>query len=629
MCGINGFIRNTTNIDESLINIMNKQIIHRGPDDSGIFNENILDKHVGLGMQRLSIIDLDSGQQPMCSKDGNLVIVFNGEIYNFKSLKNELTKTSQVSFETNSDTEVILKLYEVYGTKSFEMLDGMFAFTILDKEKNKIYLVRDFFGEKPLYFTKQRSGFYWASELKSIKKIIPESLSLCQEAIELFFQLTYIPSPYSIYENVFKLLPNHFLEIDIKTNNFNQFEISNTKAEDSKSQMSFEAAKSKTKELVTQSVISRCISDVPVGTFLSGGVDSSIVSLCLANYKKTPIDTFSMGFEKKSFDETEKSRLVAKRIGSHHHEFIVKPEDIKEDIHKVLLNYDEPFADSSALPTYLLSKLTSKHVKVALTGDGGDEVFGGYNKYYMGKLNAKYTNFVPKTLHNKISDFVYKLTDSKTDQRGKRYKLKRFLDSLNYDGEFYNNIISLGFQNEELSNLFISNLKSNVLNQLVSKNSTTLNDFRSVDKQISLEGDLLVKVDRASMQNSIECRSPFLNKKLWQFTNKLPDNYLINGWNKKHILKEAFKNEFPDNFLNKSKKGFGVPVGDWLRGFLKKELLSYTEEKILIDQGLFNVNYIQELVYNHINQKQDNTFRVWCFYCFQKWYFNQHLKSVL
>ena len=288
------------------------------------------------------------------------------------------------------------------------------------------------------------------------------------------------------------------------------------------------------------------------------------------------------------------------------------------------MNYDEPFADSSALPTYLLSKLTRKHVKVALTGDGGDEVFGGYNKYYMGKLNRKYTSIVPENIHNQISSFAFKLANDKSDKRGKRYKLKRFLQSLNYDGEFYNNIISLGFQSTELCNLLRNKSNFNALNQLVNNNSSeTLKDFKSIDKQISLEGDLLVKVDRVSMLNSIECRSPFLNKELWQFTNTLPDNYLINGWNKKYILKEAFKNDFPNDFLNKSKKGFGVPVGDWLRGFLKKELLHYIEDKLLNDQDIFNVDYTQKLVYNHLNQMEDNTFRLWCFYCFQKWYFNQ------
>lgn len=625
MCGINGFVKNTTNIDKSLLNMMNNQIIHRGPDDFGVFNYNFLDKHVGLGMRRLSIIDLESGQQPIISSDGNIVLVFNGEIYNFQSLKDKLIKSHQVEFETSSDTEVILKLYQTYGTKSFDMLDGMFAFSILDKLKNKIYIARDFFGEKPLYYTKQNSGLYWGSELKSIKKVLPESLSLSQKAIELYFQLTYIPSPYSIYEDVFKLLPNHYLEIDIKTNEYNQIEISNSKAEESKGDISFDTAKSKTRGLVTESVISRAVSDVSIGTFLSGGVDSSIVSLCLANHKETPIETFSMGFEKKSFDETDKSKLVAKLIGSHHHEFIVKPSDIKEDIHNVLLNYDEPYADSSALPTYLLSKMTSQHVKVALTGDGGDEVFGGYNKYYMGKLNAKYTSFVPKNLHNQINKFVYKLANEKSDKRGKRYKLKRLLQSLNYEGEFYNNIISLGFQNNELSNLLKNKSNFDVLKLLVKNSSPkTLKDFRSVDKQISLDGGLLVKVDRASMLNSIECRSPFLNKELWAFTNSLPDNYLINKWDKKYILKQAFKDDFPDNFLNKPKKGFGVPVGDWLRGFLRKELLSYTNENLLKDQGIFNIDYTQKIVQNHVNLKEDNTFRVWCFFCFQNWYFNSY-----
>jgi asparagine synthase (glutamine-hydrolysing) len=329
-----------------------------------------------------------------------------------------------------------------------------------------------------------------------------------------------------------------------------------------------------------------------------------------------------MGFEKKSFDETDKSKLVAKLIGSHHHEFIVNPENMQANLNDVILNYDEPFADSSALPTYLLSKLTSKHVKVALTGDGGDEVFGGYNKYYIGKLNTTYTSIVPPSMHKELKKILGYLIRHKTDNRGKRFKIRKLLEAVNYEGDFYNNIISLGFQNKELLKLFSFQHKFDSLQSLTSiKSPKDLKDFRAIDKQISLEGDMLVKVDRASMMNSIECRSPFLNKELWSFTNSLPDHYLIKNWDKKHILKEAFKTDFPNHFLDKSKKGFGVPVGDLLRNLLKKELISYIDKTTLNKQGIFNVDYISKLVLNHVDGKEDNTFRVWCFYCFQKWYF--------
>ena len=332
-----------------------------------------------------------------------------------------------------------------------------------------------------------------------------------------------------------------------------------------------------------------------------------------------------MGFEKKSFDETDKSRLVSKLIGSKHHEFIVSTKSLEEEIDNVILNYDEPFADSSALPTYLVSKLTSKHVKVALTGDGGDEVFGGYNKYYMGELNSIYTRFLPKSVHSQILKSIKLITYSKEDKRGKRYKIRRLLESINYDGNFYKNIISLAFQGNELNDLLFDNNTNFLQTYFDNKNIKSLSDFRNLDKNISLEGDMLVKVDRASMLNSIECRSPFLNKKLWNFTNTLPDDFLMKGWNKKYILKQAFNEYFPSQFLEKSKKGFTIPVGDWLRTILKNELLMYIELSFLKKQNIFNCEYIIPIVINHIESKYDNTFRVWTFYCFQKWYYKNFM----
>jgi asparagine synthase (glutamine-hydrolysing) len=263
-----------------------------------------------------------------------------------------------------------------------------------------------------------------------------------------------------------------------------------------------------------------------------------------------------------------------------------------------------------------------------LTGDGGDEVFGGYNKYYMGKLNQKYISLIPQCIHKRGLSLANKLLASNEDSRGFKFKANRLLNSINYEGDFYYNIISLGFNESELKDMFQSNVYTpSVLNYykdntLVKNNS--LGNFRAIDKQISLEGDMLVKVDRTSMLASLECRAPFLNKELWDFTNQLPDNYLINGWDKKHILKEAFQEYFPKDFLNKSKKGFGVPVGDWLRSELRLELLSFIDKSFIIKQNIFSFEVISKLVHNHLNSRVDNTFRVWTFYCFQKWYKNTY-----
>ncbi|WP_104733706.1 asparagine synthase (glutamine-hydrolyzing) [Hanstruepera ponticola] len=617
MCGINGIIASLNNPKGNWspkLQRMNALIEHRGPDDDGFYH----DDEVYMAMRRLSIIDLKTGKQPISNASNNIVIVFNGEIYNYKKLKTSL-ENKGVMFKTNSDTEVILRLYETFGTSSFKMLDGMFAFSIYDKTKNKVFIARDFFGEKPLYFTKNSDFFSWSSELKSLVSLLHKKPDISKEGLNLFFKLTYIPAPYTIYNDIYKLEANHFIEFDLKSQSYQINRINDISTD--KIDLSFTEAKLKLHDLLMQSIESRSVSDVPIGTFLSGGVDSSIVSLGLSKITDSKIDTFSIGFDKSSFDETDKSRLVAKLIGSIHHEFILKEDDIVGDIDKVLLNFDEPFADSSALPTYLVSKETSKYVKVALTGDGGDEVFGGYNKYYMGKLSRNYTRFVPELIHSKSKPILTKLLNTKHDSRGKRFKLKKLLHAIDYSGNNYWNIISLGFSNPEklLTTSYSHSNTFSHYSQFVTK-PKNLNDYREIDRLVSLEGDMLVKVDRTSMLNSLECRSPFLNKALWEFSNGLPENYLMKNWDKKHILKETFKSEFPDGFLDKSKKGFVVPVGDWLRNSLKTELVSYTDDAFLEAQQIFQKSYIQQIVNNHLSGKVDNSYKVWTFYTFQKWY---------
>lgn len=625
MCGINGIISFLPNKKLGYqLKLMNEQIIHRGPDETGLYVNRT--NEVGMAMTRLSIIDLKTGSQPIYNEDQSLVIVLNGEIYNFLNLRHHL-KEKGIIFKTTSDTEVVIKLYELYGTDSFALLDGMFSFSIYDKRQNKVYIARDFFGEKPLYFSPQKNNFIWSSELKSLIKIIDQKPKISKNGLNLFLRLTYIPAPHTIYENIHKLEANSFLEYNINTHSYQIVPIHKPKKLP-KLDIDFTTAKQQVFDLVNESVQSRSIADVPIGTFLSGGVDSSIVSWVLAQQSNQPINTFSIGFKKKSFDETDKSRVVANLIGSKHHEFIIDEFDLSGDLDKILLNFDEPFADSSALPTFLVAQKTAKYLKVALTGDGGDEVFGGYNKYYMGRINQRYTKLIPEFLHFGLKKTFKTLFSLKEDNRGLNFKIHKLLNAIDYHDDFYWQIISLGFPNDLLQQILLPHLRGkNVFahyKQKVSK-VTSLSDFRKVDKLVSLEGDLLVKVDRTGMLNSLETRAPFLNRKLWNFTLQLPENYLIKGTNKKYILKKAFEKYFPVGFLNKSKKGFGVPVGDWLRSSLKEELLSFIEPGFLRQQQIFEVEALSKIVNEHIKAKKDYTFQVWAIYSFQKWYVKQNL----
>ena len=625
MCGINGIIttsQHTKAALQSKIVLMNDKIVHRGPDDDGTFLEISNSVNIAMGMRRLAIIDLNSGKQPIYSSDQQHVIVFNGEIYNYRELRNELSALG-AQFNTHSDTEVILMGYKFWGVEAFKKLDGMFAFSIYDRTKNKVFIARDFFGEKPLYYMPTADGLVWASELKSVVSTLNSKPPINKIGLNLFFRLTYIPSPYTIYEGIHKLVPNSFLEYDLAHQNYELHQIQEDKRPE-KTKVSLEEAKNKVKELVEKSVESRAVSDVPIGTFLSGGVDSSIVSLCLSQVSSNKINTFSIGFDNKAYDETEKSKLVAKQINSDHHEFILTEKDLENNINAILLNFDEPFADSSALPSYLVAHQTSKYLKVALTGDGGDEVFGGYNKYYMGTINKRYTKNVPEFLHKSIVGLALPLLTSKSDKRGMRFKLKKMLQSIDYKKGFYWDIISLGFPGTTLRNYLLPDFWENTPfifyeEETGISNPETLTDYRYIDKVMSLEGDMLVKVDRTSMLTSLESRAPFLNKSLWHYSSTLPEEYLINKWDKKYILKEAFREQFPEKFFDSPKVGFGVPIGDWLRSSLKDDLLQYIDKVFLERQQIFDVRSITNLVHTHLNGK-DHTFMVWSFYCFQKWY---------
>ena len=620
MCGINGFIDKTGKKDlKKIIRQMNQLIFHRGPDDNGI----CINEKLGMGMQRLSIIDLKSGQQPMHNPSNNSTIVFNGEIYNYLTLRTKL-ETKGYEFITKSDTEVILKLYEEYGTSSFKMLDGMFAFSICDAITKKVYCVRDFFGEKPLYYFADDQTIGWASELKSLISLKDLKPSIDSTALSLYFRLTYIPAPFTIYSGIHKLDPNHYLTIDTESYTLEKHLIvQNIKPQKVETK---EQAIRYTHDKVMESVGSRSVSDVPLASFLSGGVDSSVISLCLAQFQAQPIDTFSIGFENPLFDESENAAIVAKNIGSKHHNFICSEKDIFSISEKVILNFDEPYADSSALASHWVANHTSKSFKVSLTGDGGDEIFGGYNKYLIGKVAQTYHKWVPKTIHQfnrLIFDYFVK---QRSDQRGSKYKIRKLLNALDDPQNSYLNIISLGMFDKEYRQLIRAEWQQKDVfhhfRDLMPQKLKKLNDFRKVDRILSLDGDLLTKVDRTSMLSSLECRAPFLNKSLWQFSLSLPQEWHIHKGQKKHLLKSAFKSYFPDYFFDQPKKGFNVPVGEWLRTVFKKELLQFSETNLLSKQGIFSVEIVQKWIKAHIERKQDRSFQLWTFFSFQLWYFN-------
>ena len=620
MCGINGCIDKTEQRDlVKTLEEMNRKIRHRGPDDAGVWTEN----NLGMGMQRLSIIDLMTGCQPMHNPHNNTTIVFNGEIYNYQSLKKDMEASGQ-QFETSGDTEVILKLYQVHGTNAFGMLDGMFAFSLFDPDQKKVYCVRDFFGEKPLYYFSDDQTIGWASELKSLMLLKDQKPSIDSTALSLYFRLTYIPAPYTIYSGIYKLEPNQYLAIDIENFDIEKHPIAqNIKTQKVETK---EQAIRYTHDTVMESVGSRRVADVPLASFLSGGVDSSVISLCLSQWQTQPIDTFSIGFENPLFDESKNAAMVSKTIGSKHHNFICRVKDVFSISEKVILNFDEPYADSSALASHWIAHHTSQSFKVALTGDGGDEVFGGYNKYLIGKIAQRYQQWVPRPLHqfNRIIfDYFVK---QRSDQRGSKYKIKKLLNALDDPQNSYLNIISLGLFDKEYRQLIRPEWQQKDVfhhfRDLMPQTPQTLNDFRKIDGILSLDGDLMTKVDRTGMLSSLECRAPFLNKSLWQFSSSIPQGWHIHKGEKKHLLKSAFKSYFPDHFFDQPKKGFNVPVGDWLRTVYKKELLQFSEADRLRKQGIFSAEMIQKWVKAHIERKQDRSFQLWTFFSFQLWYFN-------
>lgn len=625
MCGINGFYDFNKKYDKeecrNLIHRMNEKILYRGPDHEGIYQY----QNLTMGMRRLSILDLDSGNQPIYNEFKDLAIVFNGEIYNFRSLRQKLEKSGH-RFYTNTDTEVIIHAYEEYGCGFLEQLDGMFAISIYNTKTKELLIARDRMGEKPLYYYKDNDYFLFGSELKSLisTNIIKKQIS--RRALNQYLQLTYIPAPLTIYENVFKLLPGHYLTITADGNikdtvywNLKNISLNNS--------ITYREAQDNLSKLVTKSIKNCMVSDVPVGSFLSGGIDSGTIVGIMSKLSERPIDTFTIGFHEKQYDERLNAKKTSDLNKTNHHEYVLEYKEVLNSINTILKNMDEPFADPSILPTYFISKFARNYVKVVLTGDAGDELFLGYSKYLINYYSKIY-HFFPKWMRYIFKSIVMNLPDKSSTTRKLRKVLKN-ADKNIFDQ--HKSLMCLGFKEPELKKLLKKSLWDSESLQFISQKYNELKDFpdyakmQYTDLAIVLEGDMLAKVDRMSMINSLETRTPLLSKEIVEFAFSLPYKFKIKGTNKKRIMKSTFKTLLPEKLEKKRKTGFDIPLDCWFRNELKSLIEELLNKDEIIHQGIFNENYITQILEEHNTGKVNRMYEIWTLIVFQKWYMEEFL----
>ena len=621
MCGICGKIASTGTVEQGLIRRMCGVMRHRGPDDEGIY----LDKNVGIGMRRLSIIDLDTGHQPIFSEDNSLLIVSNGEIYNYKELRELLEKRGH-RFRTETDVEVILHLYEEKREECLAQLRGMFAFAIWDSRQKKLFLARDRIGQKPLYYREGNGALLFGSEIKSILQDPTTSKAMDLEALDEYFTYGFVPHPRTIFKEVRKLPPAHYaLYQDGALKLVNYWQV--TYREPSLL-LTTEEYVERLRELLFESVRIRLMSDVPLGAFLSGGIDSSIIVGIMSQFMDRPVETFSIGFQDRSYNELKYARIAANRFGTNRHEFQVEYEHIPEVVSRLIHHFDEPFADSSAIPTYYISEIARRYVTVVLSGDAGDEVFAGYRRYLARRL-ASYYNRLPRALRKNFIEKTMKRLPEPTTYYGYslRKKLKLFLDYASQVVEGPCMSWTPYFNGAERDGLYSSEFKS-----YLGERKSYLEDFFEqagsgdeisrmmwVDLMTYLPDDILTKVDRMSMAVSLETRTPLLDHKLVEFMAAVPVSLKLRGLSSKYLLKRAVDDILPREILKRTKQGFVVPLASWF----KKELRREMEETLLGEESygdrFLNRQFIEDIVLKHTKGEADYSNKIWALLVFKLW----------
>lgn len=621
MCGITGYINNSDRpVERGVLERMNRAIIHRGPDEDGFY----VKENVGLAMRRLSIIDLAGGQQPIHNEDRTKWIVYNGEIYNFQELRDDLEKRGH-RFYTHSDTETIIHLYDEFGEGCLDRLRGMFAFAIWDESEKSLFVARDRVGKKPLLYSHRPNGdLIFGSEFTALLEHPSIGRDIDREAIDSYLSYLCVPAPMTAYREIRKLEPGHWLKWkngEIETERYWQPDFSK------KIKISEEDAIGETTRLLRESTKLRLISEVPLGAFLSGGVDSSTVVALMAEESSSPVKTFSIGFEEQDFSELKYARRVAEHVGAEYHEFVVRP-DALEVLPTLVEHYGEPYADSSAIPTYYVSRETRKHVTVALNGDGGDESFAGYERHAAMRLAEAYRR-VPKFLRKAFVETPVGLVPTSELKRSRARDAKRFLQAANLPKtERYFRWMSTfdrRAKKEIYTDEFAASLNGTNASQYMdrwfgSNGSGVVDAAMLNDLMTYLPNDLLVKVDIASMANSLEARSPFLDHKVIEFAASLPESLKMRRFETKSLLKKVASRLVPPDVIYRRKMGFGVPVGKWFRG----EMRSFVSEVLLsdkaLDRGIIRPEALRRYVTEHTSGERDHQFQLWTLLMLELWF---------
>lgn len=622
MCGVAGFIdiASASAVREHgerarLLDRMCRVISHRGPDDQGVLVED----GVALGMRRLSIIDLAGGHQPMSGEDGSVNIVFNGEIYNYRELQTELESCGH-SFQTGSDTEAIVHAYEEFGHACVNKLRGMFAFAIWDRSSRSLFIARDRVGKKPLYYTvTAQQTLVFGSELKSLLQHPEVGSELSLEALDAYFTLGYVPDPLTIFRDVHKLPPGHHLVFENGQVKVEQYWDFNFETDES---LQEEDCVSELRRLLDESVKLRLVADVPLGAFLSGGIDSSTIVGLMAGHMSQPVKTFSIGFHEDSYNELKYARLTAEKFGTDHHEFLVTP-DICEIVDELVWHFDEPFADSSAIPTFMVSKLARDHVTVVLSGDGGDELFAGYTRYVIEKkrdLFSRVPAFVRKGLLHPLSEHL------PHNARGRNFihnvaldPIDRYLDSMSIFSRLNKRLLYAGEMQRfvqrdgEIAKRF-RDYAANV------KTGNQTDKLLYIDSKTYLPGDILTKVDRMSMAASLEARVPLLDHKVIEFVSRVPASLKLLGYETKHLLKKAVADIVPEAILNRPKQGFGVPMQEWINQQLRSRIRDTLDSSISKQRGYINPGYTQTLLEEHERGRRDHSMALWALFMLELWH---------
>lgn len=596
MCGI--YLTNIPTIKNSEVSEKLKSINFRGPDNTGFLEKDSLK----LGHLRLSILDLDSRSNQPMHYDG-LYTTYNGEIYNYKQIKEELIALGY-TFNTTSDTEVLLIGFKHWGSKLLDKINGMFAFCIYDSSTQKLFCARDRLGVKPFYYYWQNGDLEICSQLRPLIK----GKKINKEAISIYLDTGYIPSPYSALENIMKLPPGNFMEIDLNLKKLHVQEYWNLKKVE-KSEMTYDEAKNKVHELIKDAVKIRLQSDVPIGSFLSGGIDSALVSSVASKILDEPLNTFSIGFEDPEFDESKVAEQYAEIIKSNHKTTICSADDILKLLPKLIEAYDEPFADSSALPSLLISSIAKKHVTVVLSGDGGDESFIGYN-YFVWLKNFVWIFNFPKWIRKLASHpILLKITGKNSMGAQDALKTNSKNDLLIKMFAGFNSIQSVrDFEWVKHYNGFKTWSKD------------LMQKAADLNIKLWLDNDSNVKVDRASMAYSLEIRSPFLDYRIIELARTLPVDYRYRNGVRKKILKDILSEYIPESVFDQPKRGFSIPLSDWIRTDLKKDIIETLNDDFLNKVPNLNVSKFKKLLKLHLENKADHSFNIWKLFILGKWY---------